>query len=163
MCRQFGMAIAPWEAMGGGKFKTKQQIEERSAAKDRMRGFGDKGLEQSENEVKVSEALGRVAERHGKVSPTAVALAYVMSKAPYVFPIIGGRRVEQMQGNIKALELKLTPDDIAELESAVPFDLGFPVNFIGEDPHLSGEPTKLLGSVAEMSFVRHPRAIGSNN
>lgn len=39
---------------------------------------------QSEQEVKISEALGKVAEEHGIESVTAVALAYVMSKTPNV-------------------------------------------------------------------------------
>lgn len=50
--------------------------------------------EQSEEEAKVSLVLSNIAERHGLKSPTTVALAYVMNKAPYVFPIVGGRKVE---------------------------------------------------------------------
>ena len=39
---------------------------------------------QTEQEVKISEALGKVAAEHGIESVTAVALAYVMSKTPNV-------------------------------------------------------------------------------
>jgi aryl-alcohol dehydrogenase-like predicted oxidoreductase len=59
-----------------------------------------------------------------------VALAYVMHKAPYVFPIVGGRKVEQLLGNIEALSISLTPEQIVFLESTVDFDIGFPLNFI---------------------------------
>jgi hypothetical protein len=59
-----------------------------------------------------------------------VALAYVMHKAPYVFPIVGGRKVEQLLGNIEALSISLTHEQIAFLESTVDFDVGFPLNFI---------------------------------
>ncbi len=45
--------------------------------------------EQTENEAKISEALHKVAKAHDIESPTAVALAYVMAKAPNVFPIVG--------------------------------------------------------------------------
>ena len=38
-------------------------------------------------------ALEVVADEIGIKSVTAVALAYVMSKYPYVYPIIGGRSV----------------------------------------------------------------------
>ena len=55
--------------------------------------------EQSEEEAKVSLVLSNIAERHGLKSPTTVALAYVMNKAPYVFPIIGGRKVEVSDRN----------------------------------------------------------------
>ena len=59
-----------------------------------------------------------------------VAIAYVLQKAPFVFPIIGGRKVEQLHANIEALNISLSPEQIAFLESVVPFDLGFPGNMI---------------------------------
>ena len=56
----------------------------------------------------------------------SVAIAYVMQKTPYVFPIIGGRKVEHLMANIEALEISLTDEQIKYLESVVPFDPGFP-------------------------------------
>lgn len=58
-----------------------------------------------------------------------VAIAYVMQKAPYVFPIIGGRKVEHLMDNLEALDISLKPEHIAYIESHVPFDRGFPYNF----------------------------------
>jgi len=48
------------------------------------------------------------------------------AEAPYVFPIIGGRKVEHLHANIEALDIALTDEQIKELESAIPFDPGFP-------------------------------------
>jgi aryl-alcohol dehydrogenase-like predicted oxidoreductase len=53
-------------------------------------GDGD----QTEEEIRFSAVLSSIAERHGLASPTTIALAYVLDKAPYVFPIVGGRKVE---------------------------------------------------------------------
>lgn len=50
--------------------------------------------DQTEEEAKFSLVLSEIAEKHGLKSPTTIALAYVMNKAPYVFPIVGGRKVE---------------------------------------------------------------------
>ena len=58
-----------------------------------------------------------------------MAIAYVMQKTPYVFPIIGGRKVEHLYANIEALDIALADEQIKELESAVPFDSGFPTSF----------------------------------
>ena len=58
--------------------------------------------------------------------PAPVAIAYVMQKAPYVFPIIGGRKVEHLMSNIEALEISLKPEHIEYLESILPFERGFP-------------------------------------
>ena len=60
----------------------------------------------------------------------SVAIAYVMHKAPYVFPIIGCRKVEQLDVNIEALDISLTDEQIKELESAVEFDIGFPSTIV---------------------------------
>jgi aryl-alcohol dehydrogenase-like predicted oxidoreductase len=49
-----------------------------------------------------------------------------MQKTPYVFPIIGGRKVEHLLANVEALEISLSSDQIKYLESAVPFEPGFP-------------------------------------
>ena len=57
-----------------------------------------------------------------------MAIAYVMQKVPYVFPIIGGRKVEHLYDNIEALNVALTPEHIAYLEGVLPFDKGFPFN-----------------------------------
>ncbi len=49
-----------------------------------------------------------------------------MHKTTHVFPIVGGRKVEHLMQNIKALSIRLSEEQIKYLEGAVPFDLGFP-------------------------------------
>lgn len=67
----------------GGKFQTKAQIEERKKNNEGLRKMLDSG-EQTEEQVKISAALEKVANEHSLESPTAVALAYVMAKTPNV-------------------------------------------------------------------------------
>lgn len=121
MCRAEGMGLAPWGALGGGFFKTDEQRKSQDGRK-----FG----EPSDAAIKVSRVLEKVAKRHD-TAITSIALAYVMHKAPYVFPIVGGRKIEHLKGNIEALSLELSPEDIEEIEGAVPFDYGFPANIFG--------------------------------
>ncbi|KAJ7460748.1 hypothetical protein FB451DRAFT_1405288 [Mycena latifolia] len=52
--------------------------------------------------------------------------------APYCFPILGGRKVENMLSNIKALDISLSSEQIKYLESILPFDHGFPHTMIGD-------------------------------
>lgn len=59
----------------------------------------------------------------------SVAIAYVLHKAPYVFPIVGGRKPEQLLANVEALDIALTQEQIDYLDTAKPVDLGFP-NFL---------------------------------
>ncbi|CAI4049423.1 hypothetical protein N7582_004663 [Saccharomyces uvarum] len=136
MASHFGMALAPWDVLGGGKFQSKKSMEERKKSGEGLRSFA--GIsERTEEEIKMSEALSKVAEEHGTESVTAIAIAYVRSKAKHVFPLIGGRKIEHLKQNIEALSIKLTPEQIEYLESVVPFDIGFPSNFIGQDPAIS--------------------------
>ncbi|KAF5980598.1 norsolorinic acid reductase [Fusarium coicis] len=78
-----------------------------------------------QNEIAVGKAHATIAERKGAIS-TILALAYVMKKYPYTFPVIGGRKIKHLQGNIEALELDLSKQDIKVIEAAIPFDPGFP-------------------------------------
>ncbi|CAM1511620.1 Fc.00g091330.m01.CDS01 [Cosmosporella sp. VM-42] len=119
MCRAEGMALAPWGALGGGKFKSE---EARNASEGRQ-------VQASEAEIKVSKVLESIAARKS-TAITSVALAYVMHKTPSVFPIVGGRKIDHLKGNIEALTLELTDEDIKEIEGAVTFDYGFPHNFL---------------------------------
>lgn len=70
-----------------------------------------------------------------------MAIAYVLQKTPYVFPIIGGRKVEHLHANIEALSISLSPDQISYLEGILPFDVGFPANrFVCATPSLLDIP-----------------------
>lgn len=72
MCREEGMAIAPWGAIGQGRFQRKA---DQGKSKD-----GRSAQKLSEDEIKVSAALEKVADDLKVESITAVATAYVMSK-----------------------------------------------------------------------------------
>jgi len=157
MARNFGMALAPWDVLGQGKFQTKKALEERKRTGEGLRSL--RGAEQTEDQVRMSEALEKVASEHGIESVTAIALAYVLAKAPNVFPIVGGRKVEHLHDNIRALSIELTEEQIKYLESVKAFDIGFPNNFVGEDPRISGKASGLLASSASLAFVKYPEPI----
>jgi aryl-alcohol dehydrogenase-like predicted oxidoreductase len=159
MARHFGMALAPWGVIGGGKLKTKKEVEARKAEGGKLRSLvGDN--EQSEAEEKMSAALEKVANELGAQSIQSVALAYVMQKAQYVFPIIGGRRVEQLHQNIEALTLHLSDEQVKSLESVVPFDIGFPGNFIGPDPRVEEPGFMLTAQIPNLVFQKDGKPIG---
>lgn len=58
-----------------------------------------------------------------------VAIAYLLHKTTHVFPILGGRKPEHLHANIEALEISLTPEQVASLETVKPFEKGFPYSF----------------------------------
>lgn len=118
MCISEGMGIAPWGAIGQGRFQRKKDQGKSTT--------GRSAVKLNDTEIKVSAALEKVADTLKVESVTAVALAYVMAKYPYVYPIIGGRKVEHLEANIGALDISLTPEQVKEIDSALPFDYGQP-------------------------------------
>lgn len=124
MCKAEGMGLAPWGALGGGNFKTEEEWKKNEGRKMRPA---------SENDTKISKVLEKIAKEKSTVM-TSIALAYVMQKTTYVFPIVGGRKVDHLKGNIEALSLQLSEEEIAEIEAAIDFDVGFPLNFLSQKP-----------------------------
>jgi pyridoxine 4-dehydrogenase len=57
----------------------------------------------------------RVAEQH-HATPAQVALAWLLARAPNVIPIPGTGRVAHLEENMKAAELKLTAQELRDLE-----------------------------------------------
>jgi len=133
-----GMAISPWGVLAGGKIRTDAEEQKRRETGEKGRSLGGANWERNENEVKISKALEKVAGEIGAKTIGAVAIAYVMQKAPFVFPIIGGRKVEHLHDNVEALEISLSPEQITYLESIIPFDKGFPVNRFGDGSDYNG-------------------------
>ncbi|OAX36584.1 hypothetical protein K503DRAFT_289140 [Rhizopogon vinicolor AM-OR11-026] len=82
--------------------------------------------ERTKVEKAMSAALEKVAKGVGAKHITAVAIAYLMQKVPYVFPLIGGRKVEHLEANLESLAISLTAEQLRYLESVVPFNPGFP-------------------------------------
>ncbi|KAI0767408.1 Aldo/keto reductase [Fomes fomentarius] len=151
MARAEGLALAPWGVLAGGRLRTDEEEEKRRQTGEKGRTISQPDWERTEDERKVSRALEDVAKQVGVKSIQAVAIAYVMHKTTHVFPIIGGRKVEHLEANIAALDISLSDEQIKFLDSALPFDLGFPQNFCGD-----GSDFIWLQKNAA-NFVRWPR------
>ncbi len=77
---------------------------------------------QGENFKKNLELVDRVREIAGRkgITPAQLALAWVHSKGVDIVPIVGTTKVARLEENVRAMDVRLTPEDIAEIESAVP-------------------------------------------
>jgi aryl-alcohol dehydrogenase-like predicted oxidoreductase len=65
------------------------------------------------------ERVQAIAERKG-VKAGQLALAWVLAKGDDLVPIPGTKRRKYLEENAAATEIKLTPEEVAELEAAVP-------------------------------------------
>lgn len=81
-----------------------------------------------------------------------------MGKQPYIFPIIGIRKLEHLQDCIDALKLRLTKEEIKEIESAYEFQLGFPHGFTGQN----SSQNWLLTWVGHYDWVEPEKSINAS-
>jgi aryl-alcohol dehydrogenase-like predicted oxidoreductase len=75
--------------------------------------------ENRERNARLIEALQRVAAEKG-ASATQLAIAWVLAKSPTIVPVIGARTRAQLSESLGALQVTLTPADLAGIEDAVP-------------------------------------------
>ncbi|KAM5545954.1 hypothetical protein V8D89_000080 [Ganoderma adspersum] len=146
-----GLALAPWNVLAAGRIRTDEEEERRRQTGENGRTMSRPDWERTEPERKLCKALEEVQKQVGAKSIQAVAIAYVMQKAPFVFPIVGGRKKEQLEANIEALDVALSEEQIKFLEGVLPFDPGFPNVMVGD----GREYNRLMSSAA--NFVKWPR------
>ena len=65
----------------------------------------------------VVDLLGRIARDKG-AAPGQIALAWLLAQRPWIAPIPGTRRLERLQENLGALQVQLTPGDLAAIDAA---------------------------------------------
>ena len=63
--------------------------------------------------------LTRLAAERG-ASASRLAIAWVLAKSPSIVPLIGARTRKQLEESLGALDVALSPDDVARLEAAIP-------------------------------------------
>jgi len=127
MAQAMGLGVTPWGPLRSGVLSGKYSRGNMTAAsKGRAAAIS---RNESEFVYGVLDVLAAVAARRGS-TPARVALAWVRSRPGVVAPIIGARTLDQLKDNLKALELQLAPEDIAELDRATQPRLNFPTEFL---------------------------------
>jgi aryl-alcohol dehydrogenase-like predicted oxidoreductase len=66
----------------------------------------------------VVDLLGKLAEEK-KATPAQIALAWLLAQKPWIVPIPGTTKVARLEENIGAVSVKLTPEDLRQIEGAV--------------------------------------------
>ena len=65
----------------------------------------------------VVDLLASIAERK-KATPAQIALAWLLSRKPWIVPIPGTTKLHRLEENIGAVSLELTPDDLRDIDEA---------------------------------------------
>jgi aryl-alcohol dehydrogenase-like predicted oxidoreductase len=116
LCREEGIGVIPWSPLARGRLARPWQSE--TTKRSETDNFGNKMYAQTEDsDRKVVEALTELAKRRG-VGQASLALAWMLAKPGTAAPIVGATKQNHLEDAVAALSLKLTPEEIAELEEA---------------------------------------------
>ena len=119
-CRELGIGFVPYSPLGRGFLTgtiTKDtELDSKDFRKSRYPRFAEGNLDK--NQVLV-DRVRAIADRKG-VKPGQLALAWVFAKGTDLVPIPGTKRRHYLEENIAAVNIHLTPAEVAELEAAVP-------------------------------------------
>ncbi len=114
LCRSEGIGVIPWSPLARGRLAARAENDTMRAQTDTMAGaLYDRSKAQDDAVV---GALRAVAERYGR-PPAQIAYAWVATRPGVAAPIIGISKLHQFDDACAALELRLTAEDVAELEA----------------------------------------------
>jgi aryl-alcohol dehydrogenase-like predicted oxidoreductase len=123
MARELGLGITPWSPLKSGALSGKYTRKNAGQLKADRGVFIDSFL--NEKTYTVVDALEAIAKERD-TTVARVALAWVQSQPGVTSTILGARRISQLEDNVKALDVKLTADDLARLETLTKPVFGFP-------------------------------------
>jgi aryl-alcohol dehydrogenase-like predicted oxidoreductase len=131
VCREHGLGILPWSPLAGGFLSGKYRKGQAPPAGTRLEQWKDRfGRFDSDRHWRILAAVDRVAEETGH-KPSQVALAWLLRKPTVTSVIFGARTLEQLDDNLGAAALQLSDEQVAALDEASAFDVGYPYDFIG--------------------------------
>ncbi|KAG2018810.1 hypothetical protein CC2G_008200 [Coprinopsis cinerea AmutBmut pab1-1] len=105
-----GVGAIPWSPLARGLLTRPLNVETHRSGTDLFKGYKVEG-----GGEKIISSVESIAKKRG-VSMAQVALAWVMSKPGVSAPIVGTTSVDKLYDLLKAIDLKLTEDEIKELE-----------------------------------------------
>jgi aryl-alcohol dehydrogenase-like predicted oxidoreductase len=118
-CRELGIGFVAYSPLGRG-FLTGQIKRFEDFAPDDFRRNSPRF--QGENFQKNLDLVKKVEElaQKKRCTPSQLALAWVLAQGEDVVPIPGTKRVKYLEENLGALDVKLTPEDLIEIDRVLP-------------------------------------------
>ena len=112
-CKAFGLGLIPWSPLGGGILcGVLDGVTTGRRTREALQASVQKLKPQIEEYENLCKEIGQ--------KPADVALAWVLSNPIVTSPIVGPRTIEQLEENVKVLELKLSEDTLTKLDKIWP-------------------------------------------
>jgi aryl-alcohol dehydrogenase-like predicted oxidoreductase len=114
---ELGIGMVPFSPLGKGfltgTIGARTTFNERDIRRTIPR-FADDARDANQRLV---DLLRKIGGRH-KATPAQVALAWLLAQKPWIVPLFGTRKLERFEENVGALSLRLTDDDVRELNAS---------------------------------------------
>jgi aryl-alcohol dehydrogenase-like predicted oxidoreductase len=131
-CREFGLGVLVWSPLARGFLSGKYQRGQAPPAGTRLESWKDSYKAFDNDRMwNLVDVVRSVASRQ-KTTPAAVSLAWLLARPEVSTIIVGARTVQQLDDNLKALDVKLSADDLKALDEASKPEWGYPYSFIGQ-------------------------------
>lgn len=115
-CEELGIGFVPWGPLGTGFLAGKISADDTFDPKTDLRAtFPRFSKENLKANLPLVSMLNAMAERKG-VSTVQIALAWLLVQKPFIVPIPGMDKIEYIEDNIRSVDLKLTTDDLKEID-----------------------------------------------
>ncbi|AEE33724.1 NAD(P)-linked oxidoreductase superfamily protein [Arabidopsis thaliana] len=115
-CRELGIGIVAYSPLGRGFFASGPKLVENLDNNDVRKTLPRFQQENLDHNKILFEKVSAMSEKKG-CTPAQLALAWVHHQGDDVCPIPGTTKIENLNQNIGALSVKLTPEEMSELES----------------------------------------------
>lgn len=120
-CRELGVSITAYGVLSRGLLSGHWSKDRQTTPYDFRNTVPRFAPENLDHNLALVEALRTIAEEKG-VTVAQIAIAWVMAQGEDIVPLIGARRRERLDESLGALEVELSADDLARIETAIPFD-----------------------------------------
>jgi aryl-alcohol dehydrogenase-like predicted oxidoreductase len=132
VAKALNIGVTAWSPLANGvltgKYHGHGESEPGRMSSDMLKGF----MPEQQRATRIVAAVKAVSEQTGH-SMAQVALAWLRFRTVPVIPIIGARKVSQLQDNLASLDLELSAEQLKSLDEASQIELGFPYDLYNTD------------------------------
>lgn len=132
MARALDLALAAWSPLGAGVLTGKYAQGGSSTDEQARLVQSDYGNFITDRSLAIAAEVGKVAQEAG-ASSAQVALSWIMHQPGLNIPIIGARKLDQLQDNLGSVDMKLSQDHLDRLNEVSAIEMGFPMEFLNRD------------------------------
>jgi len=119
LCRELGIGFVAYSPLGRGFLTGKLRSLSELPQNDWRRNAPRFHPDNLPKNLGIVQRIENVAQEKG-CTPAQLALAWVLAKGEHIVPIVGTKRRTYLEENLKATELKLTQEEVRQLDEAVP-------------------------------------------